>query len=176
LILNLYLFPFITFVDVLPRFSGGQTHYYPGFSSKNQGDREKFRLEVKKLIKEEIGLEAIVRTRCSPGLIAKSYHGNFSFQEPDILVLPNVPRDSSYCVDLTIDRELQSDLAYIQTCMLFTTSFGERCIRVMTTCLLVTKKITDVFCFADQSSCVRAMAYQGNQKKKKNCFSELVFN
>lgn len=151
-------------LDVLPRFSGGQTHYYPGFNSKNQGDREKLKLEIKKLIKEEIGLEAIVRTRCSPGLVGQAYHGNSSFQEPDILVLPNVPRDGSYCVDLTIERELQGDLAHIQTCMLFTTSFGERCIRVMTTCIPITKKIADVFYYADQVSCVRAMAYQAIDK------------
>lgn len=113
------------------------------------------------MVKEEIGLEAIIRTKCSPGLVCKSYHGNFSFQEPDILVLPNVPRDGSYCVDLSIERELQGDLAYVQTCMLFTTSFGERCIRVMTTCLPVTRKITDIFYSADQLSCVRSLAYQG---------------
>jgi protein transport protein SEC24 len=145
----------------VPRFTGGRTHYYPGFNSKNQGDREKLKLEIKHLVKEEIGLEAIIRTRCSPGLVCKSFHGNFSFQEPDIMVLPTVPRDASYCVDLSIERELQGDLAYIQTCMLFTTSFGERCIRVMTTCLPVTRKITEVFYNVDQLSSVRAMAYQG---------------
>lgn len=161
----------------MPRFTGGQTHYYPGFNAHNQGDREKLLLEIKKLMKEEIGLEAIIRTRCSPGLVCKSYHGNFSFQEPDIFVLPNVPRDASYCVDLAIERELQGDLAYVQTCMLFTTSFGERCIRVMTTCLPVTKKITDVFYAADQSSCVRAMAYQGTnlQKKERGFFFSNIF-
>ncbi|KAI7891079.1 Sec23/Sec24 trunk domain-containing protein [Mucor mucedo] len=151
-------------LNVVPRFTGGQTHYYPGFNAHNKGDREKLFFEIKKLVKEEIGLEAILRTRCSPGLICKSYHGNFSFQEPDIFVLPNVPRDASYCVDLAIERELQGDLAYIQTCMLFTTSFGERCIRVMTTCIPITRKITDVFYAADQIACARSLAYQAIDK------------
>ncbi|KAG2235504.1 hypothetical protein INT48_007902 [Thamnidium elegans] len=151
-------------LNVLPRFTGGQTHYYPGFSSKNQGDREKLNLEIKKLVKEEIGLEAIIRTKCSPGIVCKSYHGNFSFQEPDILVLPNVPRDGSYCMDLAIERELRGEYAYVQTCMLFTTCFGERCIRVMTTCIPVTKRVTDVYYAVDQLCCVRSLAYQAIDK------------
>lgn len=124
-------------------------------------------MEIKKLIKEEIGLEAIIRTKCSPGIVCKSYHGNFSFQEPDILVLPNVPRDGSYCTDLAIERELQGEYAYVQTCMLFTTCFGERCIRVMTTCIPVTKRVTDVYYAADQLSCVRSLAYQGKMEDGK---------
>ncbi|CAO3653770.1 unnamed protein product [Mucor fragilis] len=151
-------------LNVIPRFTGGQTHYYPGFNASNIGDREKLKLEIKKLVKEEIGLEAIVRTKCSPGLACKLYHGNFSFQLPDILVLPNVPRDASYCVDLSIERELQGDLAYLQTCMLYTSSAGERFIRVMTTCLPVVRKITELFYNVDQQSAVRAMAYQALDK------------
>lgn len=80
---------------------------------------------------------------------------------PDILVLPNVPRDASYCIDLCIERELQGDLAYMQTCMLYTSSLGERFIRVMTTCLPITRKITELFYAVDQQSAVRAMTYQG---------------
>jgi protein transport protein SEC24 len=146
---------------VIPRFTGGQTHYLAGFSAKNAGDREKLKLEIKKLVREEVGLEAIVRTKCSPGLVCKAYHGNFSFQEPDILVLPNVPRDASYCIDLAIERDLQGDLAFIQTCMLFTSIKGERLIRVMTSCLPVTRKIAEVFYSVDQMSMARAMAFRG---------------
>ncbi|KAL7316195.1 COPII subunit, variant 4 [Mucor circinelloides] len=151
-------------LNVIPRFTGGQTHYYPGFNASNMGDREKLKLEIMKLVPEEIGLEAIVRTKCSPGLACKLYHGNFSFQLPDILVLPNVPRDASYCIDLSIEKELQGDLAYFQTCMLYTSSAGERFIRVMTTCLPVTRKITELFYAVDQQSAVRAMAFQALDK------------
>ncbi|RCI06243.1 COPII subunit, partial [Rhizopus stolonifer] len=147
-------------LNVLPRYTGGQMHYYPGFNAKNQGDKEKLKLEIEKLIKEEVGLEAIVRTRCSSGIVCKAYHGNFSFQEPDILVLPNIPRDLSYCIDLAIEKEIQTEFVSIQTCMLFTTSAGERIIRVMTTCLPVTKKVTEVFYGIDQMSLVRAINYQ----------------
>jgi protein transport protein SEC24 len=146
---------------VVPRFTGGQTHYFPGFNAKNTGDREKLKLEIKKLVREEIGLEAIVRTKCSPGLVCKAYHGNFSFQEPDILVLPNVPRDASYCIDLGIESDLPNNLAVIQTCMLFTSTKGERLIRVMTTCLPVTRKIAEVFYAVDQLSLAKAMVCQG---------------
>ncbi|KAI8358418.1 hypothetical protein BD560DRAFT_437722 [Blakeslea trispora] len=151
-------------LNVLPKYTGGQTHYYPGFNSKNQGDREKFRLEIEKLIKEQIGLEAIARTRCSPGLVCSAYYGNFSFQEPDILVMPNVSRDGSYCIDLAIDKDIQDNFVSIQTCMLLTTSQGQRIIRVMTTCLPVTKQVTELFYSADQLSVIRSLAYQALEK------------
>ncbi|KAG1062445.1 hypothetical protein G6F42_027423 [Rhizopus arrhizus] len=50
-------------LNVIPRFTGGQMHYYPGFNASNMGDREKLKLEIMKLVPEEIGLEAIVRTK-----------------------------------------------------------------------------------------------------------------
>lgn len=108
-----------------------------------------------------MGLEAIIRTKCSPGLVCKSFHGNFTLQAPDILVLPNVPKDGSYCIDLAIEGELPGDLAYIQTCMLYTSTFGERLIRVMTTCLPVVRDVSKVFYNADQFSLIRSMAHQG---------------
>lgn len=45
--------------------------------------------------------------------------------------------------------------------MLYTSSLGERFIRVMTTCLPITRKITELFYAVDQQSAIRAMAYQG---------------
>ncbi|KAI8350611.1 Sec23/Sec24 trunk domain-containing protein [Choanephora cucurbitarum] len=151
-------------LNVLPKYTGGQTHYYPGFNAKNPCDREKFKQEIEKLMKEQIGLEAIVRTRCSPGLVCSAYYGNFSFQEPDILVLPNVSRDGSFCMDLMIDRDIQEEFVSIQTCMLLTTSEGERIIRVMTTCLPVTKYVTELFYSADQFSIARSLAYQALER------------
>jgi protein transport protein SEC24 len=104
-----------------------------------------------------------MRTRCSPGIVTREFHGNFTYQEPDILVLPNVPRNGSYCIDLSIERELQGDFAYMQTCMLFTTCFGERCIRVMTMALPIARGLSEVFQSADQVGIARALTHQGNR-------------
>ncbi|KAI9484105.1 MAG: Sec23/Sec24 trunk domain-containing protein [Benjaminiella poitrasii] len=156
----------IATLNVLPSLTGGETHYFPGFSAGNQSDRLKLKSEICKLIREEVGLEAIMRTKCSPGLICTAYHGHFSFQSPDILVLPNVSRSGSYCIDLDIERRkgLRGDFGYLQTCLLFTTSKGERIIRVMTTCLPVTKNMTDVFYKADQMSIAKAISCRAIDK------------
>jgi protein transport protein SEC24 len=127
-------------------------------------------------LQEEVGLEAIMRTRCSPGLITREFHGNFTYQEPDILVLPNVPRNGSYCIDLSIERELQGDFAYMQTCMLFTTCFGERCIRVMTVALPIAKGLSEVFQSADQVGIARALTHQGNRNIYIYIYTEQLIN
>ncbi|KAI8997046.1 hypothetical protein BDB01DRAFT_713526, partial [Pilobolus umbonatus] len=151
-------------LSVIPKFTGGRTYCYPGFDGRMEGDRNRLKYEMVNLLKEEVGSEAILRTKCSSGLICKSYHGNFLLQPPDILILPNVPRDGSYCIDLSIEKELTNDLVYIQTCMLYTTIRGERCIRVMTSCVPVTRKIIDVFYSADQLAIVRALSHQALEK------------
>ncbi|KAI8371496.1 uncharacterized protein BYT42DRAFT_501415 [Radiomyces spectabilis] len=128
-------------LNVIPRFTGGQTHYYPAFNQANVSDVVKLKEEVKMLLGEHIGLEAVMRTRCSPGLICKAFYGNCTTRVPDIMALPNVPRHQSYCVDLAIEEDIQSSMAFFQTALLHTTCTGERRIRVMTLCLPVTKTI-----------------------------------
>ncbi|KAI8337515.1 Sec23/Sec24 trunk domain-containing protein [Chlamydoabsidia padenii] len=151
-------------LNVVPRFTGGQTHYFPGFTPDNQADSEKLNQEILALLSEEIGLEAVMRTRCSPGLICKSFYGNCTTRVPDIMALPNVPRDQSYCVEIGIEEDIQSSMAYFQTALLYTTCFGERRIRVLNLCLPVTKVISEVFSSADQFAIARALCHQGIDK------------
>jgi protein transport protein SEC24 len=148
-------------LDVVPRFTGGQTHYFPGFTADNLADCDKLKQEVLALLSEEIGLEAVMRTRCSAGLICKSFYGNCTTRVPDIMALPNVPRDQSYCVEIGIEEDIQSSMAYFQTALLYTTCFGERRIRVLNLCLPVTKVISEVFSSADQFAIARALCHQG---------------
>ncbi|MCH1922194.1 hypothetical protein L9G15_22585, partial [Shewanella sp. A3A] len=50
---------------------------------------------------------------------------------------------------------------YFQTALLYTTSFGERRIRVMNLCLPVAKTVADLFSSADQLAIARALCHQG---------------
>ncbi|KAI8084946.1 uncharacterized protein BX664DRAFT_338161 [Halteromyces radiatus] len=159
-------------LNVIPRFTGGQTHYFPGFTADNQADSEKLKQEVPALLSEEIGLEAVMKTRCSSGLICKSFYGNCTTRVPDIMALPNVPRSQSYCVEIGIEEEIQSSVVYFQTALLYTTCFGERRIRVLNLCLPVTKVISEVFSGADQFTIARTLCHQGIDKAATNKLRE----
>lgn len=151
-------------LNVIPRFTGGQTHYYPSFSSTNQGDTLRLKQEIISLLSEEIGLEAVMRTRCSQGIVCHAFYGNCTTRVPDIMALPNVPRDQSYCVELAIEEDIQSSFAHFQTALLYTTCFGERRIRVMNLCLPVTKSISELYASVDQIAIARTLCHQAIDK------------
>ncbi|GAA5801836.1 hypothetical protein HPULCUR_007291 [Helicostylum pulchrum] len=146
-------------LNVIPRFTGGQTHFYPGFNAHNQSDAQKLKQEIISLLSEEIGLEAVMRTRCSQGIVCRSFYGNCTTRVPDIMALPNVPRDQSYCIELGIEEEITTPFAQFQTALLYTTCFGERRIRVMNLCLPVTKSISELYSSVDQIAVVRAICH-----------------
>ncbi|CAO3624413.1 unnamed protein product [Cunninghamella echinulata] len=159
-------------LNVIPRFTGGQTHFFPGYNGNNQADNEKIKQEVMSLLGEKIGLEAVMRTRCSSGLICKSFYGNCTVRSPDIMALPNVPRGQSYCIEIGIEEDIQSPTVYFQTALLYTTCFGERRIRVMNLCLPVTKSISDMYTAVDQFSIARALCHQAIDKAATNKLRE----
>ncbi|CAO3606653.1 unnamed protein product [Mucor hiemalis] len=151
-------------LNVVPRFTGGQTHFYPGFSGLNQGDAIRLKEEIISLLSEQVGLEAVMRTRCSPGIVCHAFYGNCTTRVPDIMALPNVPRDQSYCIDLGIEEDIQTNFVHFQTAMLYTTCFGERRIRVMNLCLPVTKSISELYSSVDQVALARAICHQATDK------------
>ncbi|KAI8976442.1 Sec23/Sec24 trunk domain-containing protein [Pilobolus umbonatus] len=151
-------------LNVVPRFTGGQTHYYPGFSALNQTDCLKLKEEIISLLSEKIGLEAVMRTRCSQGIVCRSFFGNCTTRVPDIMALPNVPRDQSYCVELGIEEDITTPFVYFQTALLYTTCSSERRLRIMNLCLPVARSLSEVFSSANQVAIARVLCHRALDK------------
>ncbi|CAO3674130.1 unnamed protein product [Umbelopsis ramanniana] len=151
-------------MNVVPHYTGGKTHYYPMFNGNNAVMAKKVKEEIVTLLSEKIGMEAVMRTRTSPGLICREFHGHFTVRQPDIMALPNVPRDQSYVVEIGIEEEIKAPIICIQTALLFTTCDGERRVRVMTIALPVTSSISQVFTSADQVALTHVIAQQALNK------------
>ncbi|KAL0088543.1 hypothetical protein J3Q64DRAFT_1634637 [Phycomyces blakesleeanus] len=128
-------------MNMLPRFTGGHTHYFPGFNGANGAEANKLRQEILCMLNQDIGLEGVMRTRCSSGIACTSFHGNITPLSSDVMLLPNVPQGQSFCVEMSIEAEICTSTSFFQTALIYTTSSGERRIRVMTLCLPVTKTI-----------------------------------
>jgi len=134
------------------KYSSGCVHYFPEFhASKNPVSMEKFENDFRHYLTRRIGFEAVMRTRCAKGLNIHTFHGNFFVRSTDLLSLPNVNPDHSFSMQIEIEDNL-SDNKYVcfQAALLYTTSRGERRIRVHTLALPVTNKLSDVFAYADQ--------------------------
>lgn len=142
----------------LPRYTGGQVYYYPGFNAARSEDAIKFATEFSTVLASPIGLEAVIRVRGSRGLRMSAFHGNFFTRSTDLLSLPTVPIDQSYAIELQIEDPLTQPFVVLQTAVLHTTCYGERRIRVMTTAYPTTTSMSQVFASADQNAIVTLLA------------------
>lgn len=136
----------------LPRYTGGQTYFYPGWNAARGEDAIKFAREFSDYLSAEIGLEAVLRVRATTGLRMSTFYGNFFNRSSDLCAFPAFPRDQSYVVEVAIDESLTRGFVCMQTAVLHTTCNGERRIRVMTLSLPTTQTLPDVFASADQSA------------------------
>ncbi|KAL2268143.1 hypothetical protein VTJ83DRAFT_2989 [Remersonia thermophila] len=134
----------------LPRYTGGQTWFYPGWNAGRPEDAIKFASEFSDYLSSEIGLEAVLRVRASTGLRMSTFYGNFFNRSSDLCAFPAFPRDQCYVVEVAIDETLTRNVVCLQTAVLHTTCNGERRIRVLTLALPTTDKLADVYASADQ--------------------------
>lgn len=136
----------------LPRYTGGQTYFYPGWNAAREEDAIKFATEFSDYLSSEIGLEAVLRVRATTGLRMSTFYGNFFNRSSDLCAFPAFPRDQSYVVEVAIDENITKPVVCMQTAVLHTTCNGERRIRVMTLALPTTQLLADVYASADQAA------------------------
>ncbi|KAH8887107.1 hypothetical protein GQ53DRAFT_333505 [Thozetella sp. PMI_491] len=134
----------------LPRYTGGQTWFYPGWNAGRPEDAVKFASEFSDYLSSEIGLEAVLRVRATTGLRMSTFYGNFFNRSSDLCAFPAFPRDQCYVVEVAIDENLTKNIVCMQAAVLHTTCNGERRIRVLTLALPTTTSLADVYASADQ--------------------------
>ncbi|EOO02583.1 putative transport protein sec24 protein [Phaeoacremonium minimum UCRPA7] len=136
----------------LPRYTGGQTWFYPGWNAGRPEDAIKFASEFSDFLSSEIGLEAVLRVRATTGLRMSTFYGNFFNRSSDLCAFPAFPRDQCYVVEVAIDESLTKNIVCMQAAVLHTTCNGERRIRVLTLALPTTTTLADVYASADQQA------------------------
>jgi len=142
----------------LPKITGGSLCYYPDFQS-TRADGIKFCHEVLRCLSRETGFEAVMRIRMSKGYKVSSYYGNFLNRSSDLLALPNCDSDKAFGVCISMeDQPPPGPDAFMQIALLYTTSGGERRIRVHTIKIPTTNQIAEVFNSVDEDAMVCLMA------------------
>ncbi|KZT60942.1 hypothetical protein CALCODRAFT_491881 [Calocera cornea HHB12733] len=155
-------------VSGLPRYTSGQTYFYPSFNASRSEDAIKLAHELSNLLASPIGLEAVIRVRASRGLRMSQFHGNFFVRSTDLLALPAVPWDQSYAIEMQIEETLNQPFVVLQTAVLHTSSFGERRIRVVTQALPTTQNISEVYSSADQVAIATLLANKAVERSLSN--------
>ncbi|GBM35805.1 Protein transport protein Sec24B, partial [Araneus ventricosus] len=146
----------IATVSCISKYSSGGVLYYPGYHrTVGRLQVNKFAGDLKRYLTRRIGFEAVMRVRCTRGLAIHTFHGNFFVRSTDLLSLPNVNPDTGYGMQIAIEESLtEYNSVCFQAAVLYTSSNGERRIRVHTLCLPVVSIVTDVLGGADQETII----------------------
>lgn len=147
-------------VACVSKYSGGCLYHYPSFHTiKNPSIIDKFETDLARYVTRKIGFEAVMRIRCTRGLSIHTFHGNFFVRSTDLLSLPNINPDAGFGMQVSIEDSLtESNTACFQAALLYTSSKGERRIRVHTLCLPVTTELSVVHATADQQAIAALLA------------------
>ncbi|OWF43608.1 protein transport protein Sec24A-like isoform X2 [Mizuhopecten yessoensis] len=161
-------------VSCISKYSGGTVEYYPSFHAvKNRSLADKFEEDLRRYFTRKIGFEAVMRIRCTKGLSIHTFHGNFFVRSTDLLSLPNINPDAGFGMQMSIEDSLtETSTACFQAALLYTSSKGERRIRVHTMCLPVTNQISEVIAGADQKAIINLLAKMGADRSVTSSMSD----
>ncbi|XP_052035213.1 protein transport protein Sec24B isoform X4 [Apodemus sylvaticus] len=158
----------------MSKYSAGCIFYYPSFhSTHNPSQAEKLQKDLKRYLTRKIGFEAVMRIRCTKGLSMHTFHGNFFVRSTDLLSLANINPDAGFAVQLSIEESLtDTSLVCFQTALLYTSSKGERRIRVHTLCLPVVNSLADVYAGVDVQAAVCLLASMAVDRSVSSSLSD----
>eukprot|EP00095_Tigriopus_kingsejongensis_P001586 maker-scaffold831_size90909-snap-gene-0.16 protein:Tk01586 transcript:maker-scaffold831_size90909-snap-gene-0.16-mRNA-1 annotation:"protein transport protein sec24b-like" len=150
----------------ISKFSGGQTQHFSGYHIvHNTSQAARFESALRRYLVRKIGFEAVMRIRCTRGLTPHAFHGNFFVRSTDLLSLPNINPDAGFAMQVAIEDDLRdSREVCFQAALLYTSSKGERRIRVHTICLPTTTNVSDVINGSDQEAIVGMLAKFGAER------------
>ncbi|XP_011883270.1 PREDICTED: protein transport protein Sec24A [Vollenhovia emeryi] len=142
-------------LSCVSKFTGGCIYHLPLFRASKLQNVETLERLLRRYLTRKIGFEAVMRLRCTRGLSIHAFHGSFFVRSTDLLCLPNINPDAGFGMQISIDENL-SDVQSVcfQASLLYTSSKGERRIRVHTLCLPVVASLSDVLHSADQQCIV----------------------
>ncbi|CAA6666223.1 unnamed protein product [Spirodela intermedia] len=144
-------------LGILSKYTGGQLYYYPSF--RGEIHHEKLRFDLSRNLTRETAWEAVMRVRCGKGVRFTSYHGNFMLRSTDLLALPSVDCDKAFGMQLSLEDTLMTtQTVYFQVALLYTSSSGERRIRVHTAAAPVVTDLGEMYRQADIGATISLMS------------------
>lgn len=149
--LELFLAPPQGYIDVATlsscaALSGGGIWYYPKYHITKSGD--KLLGDVWRCFTRETGTNGLFKVRASRGLNVVNHYGHFYTENNTEIEFGSIDSDKVITTTFAFDDDLY-DLSCIQAALLYTTSEGERRIRVMTLGIPSTPTLSSVFKFSD---------------------------
>lgn len=159
----------------LAKITGGELFYCPNFDAPK--DLPRLQLALNRLLVRETGLEAVMRIRATKSVRCSHFSGRFFVRSSDLLAMPSVDSDKAYAVQFSFDESSLSDGPFcLQVALLYTTTSGERRIRVHTLAVPVTNSLADLFMRVDAPTTANLFIRQAAESMKDRSLEELKKN
>ncbi|CAI9088644.1 OLC1v1023039C4 [Oldenlandia corymbosa var. corymbosa] len=142
----------IASLGALSSCTGGQVYHYPNFTAEH--DKEKLRYELGRDLMRETAWEALMCIRCGRGLRVASIHGNWMFGSTDGSSLPALDCDKAYTALFCLEETLQTPITYFQVSVAYTSSSGEKRVRVHTAAVPVVTELRQMYRHADTGAII----------------------
>ncbi|XP_068650337.1 protein transport protein SEC24 A-like [Aristolochia californica] len=153
----------IASLGTLAKYTGGQVYYYPSYQGAIH--QEKLAHDLARDLTRETAWEAVMRIRCGKGVRFTTYHGHFMLRSTDLLALPAVDCDKAFAMQLALEETLlTTQVVYFQVALLYTSSSGERRIRVHTAAAPVVSELSEMYRYADCGAIVSVLSRLGIEK------------
>ncbi|KAG1368068.1 protein transport protein Sec24-like [Cocos nucifera] len=141
----------------LAKYTGGQVYHLPSFQAATH--QEKLRYELARDLTRETAWESVMRIRCGKGVRFSTYHGHFMLRSTDLLALPAVDCDKAFAMQLSLEDTLMTtQIVYFQVALLYTSSSGERRIRVHTAAAPVVADLGEMYHQADTGAIISLLS------------------
>eukprot|EP00808_Paulinella_micropora_P026847 g57638.t1 len=143
--------------------SGGQVNYYPQFKGAAHG--KKFSKELFRALTRTQGWEAVVRVRSGLGTQIVGYYGSLHLRGSDLMSLPIMDEDKTLALDIANDDStISSSHLSIQAALLYTTTSGERRIRVHTLYVPIVTQLPQLFANCNANNVVTLLGKRAIQQ------------
>jgi len=149
-------------IGELAKYLSGDIHYFPEGADRNH----KFYYEFKNSLLREYTWETVFRLRVSQGWNVKKIYGNYSIKfSNDLLSVPNIDDTKALVYEVELDDEIaRFSTFYLQTALLYTTSNGERRIRVVNYGVRLTDNIHEIEQYIDSQVLICTLLRQSLDK------------
>ena len=106
-----------------------------------------------------------MRVRMGRGLRCTSFHGHFMIRSNDLMALPTIDPDKAILVQIGHEEQVVThNVTYLQCALLYTTSMGERRIRVHTLAIPVVSDVGQMFKTCDGPAAAAVLAKLAAEK------------
>ncbi len=134
-------------IGTISKLTGGDVLNFSSFNIKSKRNTERLKREMLRILTNDVALESVLKIRCSEGLRPVAIHGCGVAKTNSETNIPVVKEDTAFCATFEYTQDLPENesTAYLQISFLYTTTTGERVVRVFNIVLSLTSQLSSVF-------------------------------